>query len=314
MALPSKGQTKSAAVELGGHNQAAGELLTARMRYYADRSAYDMGLGGNMLRTLHSLPPATRRLKITFALASIGEAIGLSQFAGEADYEDVLLLFQALSGKGWQRHAPAEPAAEETTIAADTQGRVCLDAIMSEISRATLTRDICAPIDTARAAYAMDSVVVHSSEEFNASVDAYYLHLLRHTDGVAVHARGKDVSDDALRLLEEAFADRGGYRAALAEGLYGERGGMCFVLDALTEHFKNHRLVNRIDGVFKHALDPRDYDSQVALLGALMERPSPHLPPDIRSRPPAEFVGKHKEIIRTYVRSLDTVKQLLRSF
>ena len=92
-----------------------------------------------------------------------------------------------------------------------------LQAILSEISVETLTNQIGLPIDTARAAYIMDSVTVNSHKEFNETIASFYLHLIRHTRKLGEPVDLEAAGAEAFALLERTFSKKGGLQAALAE-------------------------------------------------------------------------------------------------
>jgi hypothetical protein len=122
------------------------------------------------------------------------------------------------------------------------------------------------------------------------------------------------VSDESIRVfIYPAFQTDGGQAAALAEARDGTRGGLRYVLDALTERFKAEQQVNHVRWVLKEALDPTDWPAKVAFTAALLQRLAPHLPADIRAMPPERLAKRYDLIAQAYVRSIDTVRVLLRA-
>ncbi len=83
------------------------------------------------------------------------------------------------------------------------------------------------------------------------------------------------------------------------------------MLDLMTEQFKTEQQAKRVSRAFKAALDPLDWDARVAFMAAFIRRMGDHLPPEIREQPPQRFARHYEQILRTYVQSLDRVKQLL---
>jgi len=296
---------------LNGEVGRAKDLLIARARFEINRKTYPANVGRRLLQLLRSLPPATRRLKMSFPLLPMKECIELSQFAGEADHEDVRLLFDAAAGRhvGAGARAGTEPQQAGTTDA----GASTLDAVLSEINGDALARNIGLPIDTARAAYQMDAVTTESYELGANAVAAFYLHLLRHARSVVGAVDTRSVEADALDLLGRTFAKHGGVDAAFAEIRDGTHGGLRFVLDAMTEQFKLEQQNKYVNWVLKNALDPLDWARKVAFMAALLERLGPHLPEDVRSQPPERFAKHSETVVRHYVESLDRVKVLLRA-
>jgi hypothetical protein len=159
----------------------------------------------------------------------------------------------------------------------------------------------------------MGEVLVESSDEFHDAVSGFYLALLRYAGVVPALADKHAVADEALALLERAFASKGGVGAARAEARDGVHGGMRFVLDVITEQYKLEQQSKHVSRVLHEALDPLNWSQRVAFMRALLGRLSIHLPADLRGQPPERFARHYDIIVKTYVRSLDQVKQMLRT-
>ena len=203
-------------------------------------------------------------------------------------------------------------AVTETTSTTVDNATVAVEAVLAEIDAEALVRKIGLPIDSARASYVMGDVLIESSAEFNDAVSGFYLTLLRHTYTEPVSANAAELADEALNLLERAFADKGGVNAARAEARDGIHGGMRFVLDVMTEQYKVMQQSKHVSRVLQEALDPLDWSQRVAFMRAFIDRLGPHLPAEIRDQPPERFARHYGEIVQTYAQSLDRVKQLLR--
>jgi len=297
---------------IAGSSQAATELLVARAQYQISQQAYPPGLGTRLRQLLRSLPPATRRLKITYPLVPIRCVIEMTQFAGEPDHDDVVLLFEAASGRGIERRDPFWVDEKPTDTGTLQSGDAALETVVSEISTDTLTRTIGQPIDKARAVYSLDCITAGSSGEFHDGISAFYLHLLCHTREVLAPTDMPAVAANAHALLERAFAGHGGTNAAQADARSGTNGGMRVVLDKLTERFRTEEYAKHVSLVLKEALDPLEWTAKVAFMAALLERLGPHLPPDIRAQPPDRLAGECELVVRAYVESMDQVGELLR--
>jgi len=298
---------------LAGEGPSAKRLLHDRTAFQTDHRTYPTAFGRRLLNLVQSLPPNIRRLKSIFPLLSTRDCIALSQFASDADHEDVRLLYDAASGKRTTWVPKTADQGRSTCATADATSAKTLDVVLAEIAPAYLAASIGLPIDAARAGYTLDAVTVDSSEEFNELVAGFYLHLLRHTRSVPASVEVGAVAREALDVLEQAFLPHGGYKAALAEARVGSRGGMRFVLDMMTERTKSEEQVKHVNMVFKSALDALDWEAKVAFMAALLERLGPHLPPEIRSESPEHFAVHLEAIVRAYVQSLESVKALLRA-
>ena len=295
-----------------GRNEDVKVLFQAFARFYIHRKRYPKDLGHKILQLLQSLPPETRRLKVVFPMIPISECIQLSQFAQESDYEDVSLLFRAVSGR---MAAPLGKESEKSGSGSNTEdenGTEKLRLVLSEMDEDMLTL-IGLPIDSARAAYVMESITVKSYDAFLETIASFYIHLMRYTGKVSDPVERSASEAAAIKLLERAFSRDGGFNEALFEAKNGTNGGLRLVLDVMTERFKKEEKEKHVNLVLKLALDPLNWEGKVALMGALLKRLEPFLTPKIASQPPERYTQHYETIVRGYVQSMDQLKSLLRS-
>ncbi|MFC1814049.1 hypothetical protein ACFL03_15300 [Thermodesulfobacteriota bacterium] len=299
---------------LAGKNDKVKELLLTLTSFHIHRKTYPKGLGSSLLKLVHSLPPETHRLKIDFPLLAMTECIKLGQLAHESDHEDVRLLFSASFGdKAWHSTQKVDWQVSSETLAGAQDERI-LQSILSEIDSEALAKFIGQPIDVARATYIMDTVIVKSSDEFNHTIASFYVHLLRHTRKVPIPVDFKAAGAEAFALLERAFSQKGGLPAALEEAKNAINGGLRLIFDLMTDQLRREEQEKHINGVLKLVMDPLDWDGKVALMGEVLRRLEPHLPPEIILQPPERFAAHYESIVRAYVQSMDQVKLLFRSF
>jgi len=295
-----------------GRSAEARELLAARAKYQTRSRAYPSGLGRQLLQLVQSLPPTTRRLKLTFPLLQVDECAKLVTFAKREDQEDVACLFDAVQ----ERHVarPRQRRGRRTSKAsAKSDALAAVEAVLEQIDAGALAQRIGKPIDDARAAYVLQDVIADSYDLFLDTIAAFYLALLRHTELNPNLAPSGILEAEAVDLLERAFRDKGGRNRAWAEARDGVHGGLRFVLDVMTEQFRTERQTKHVSGVLVGALDPLDWNARVAFMEVFLDWLAPHLPSEIREQPPEQFVRHYELILLSYVRSLDQVKQLLRS-
>ena len=296
-----------------GHENKAGELLASFIGYHIDRQVYASSLGQQLRQLILSLPPATRRMKITFPLVATSLCIELSQFAQEGDYDDVCVLFEAAHGR-FPNAKPIIPKPKTDTEAQPEVDSGPFDAVISLISEAALAQKFYIPIDSARGSFILEKSTVASWDQFEETLVAFFIHLQRHLSATVIytvdhqHARTK-----ALALLDSTFQNQGGRQQAVAQAIDGTRGGIKSVLDALTEQFKREEHYQYIQRVFTDALSPLDWEGRVAFMRAALHRLNPFLPDEIKTQPPERFAHDYEVIVKTFVQSFDRMNQLLRT-
>lgn len=300
---------------LGTETDGAKHLLLERVRHHVGQQRYPEGFGRRLLSLLASLPPALRRLRLSFPLLPRDECLQLSKLADGGDYEDVRCLLDAACGALSRAVPPARAASSQDASSSphDHDEYAEVDAVLAEISAENLAHTIGLPIDSARAAYAVDRVTVDSHEEFLDAVAAFHLFLLRRTDAGPPSVDLPAAEKEAVALLERAHAHHGGLIGAEAEARQAISGGMRRVLDVMTEQMKSEQQAKHVQRVLVAALDPLDWDARVRFMGRLLERLKPHLPAELLRQPPARYARRWEVIAQAYVKSLDQVRELLRT-
>ena len=294
---------------LTGRSVEARELVQALAAYFIDRESYPKNMGSRLFWLLASLPPETRRFKIAFPLLPVSECIRLSQFAKDTDYEDVSLLFKTAS----EMPSPPLRVDSKESEKTDSESRL-LELILSEIDSDRLTRLVSLPIDSARATYPVESVMMSSYDRFLQSIAAFYIHIMRHYRKMLEPVDMQAAEKEALQLLEDAYSKKGGLDAAWAEAKHANTGGMRFIFDAMTRHLIEQEKERHINYVLKSTLDPLDKKTQKSLIVALLGHMKPFLPPDVLSQPPEKFLGHYGVMVRSYVQSVSRLKSVFRSF
>ncbi len=296
-------------------NEDAKRLLLAYSQFHIRNKTYPDEFGRELIQLLRSLPPGTRKDKIDFPVLPALECVKLTQFAGESDAEDIGLLYDAAQGKAiWTEPAIITRPKTASNRIEDDKDQGLVDSIVSQIDSTSLARTVGVPIDTARATYRLNSLMVKSNQEFHDVITAFYLHLQRHLHPVSKSVNMSTVKDDAAALVERAFADKGGVTAAMTEAGDAIHGGMKLILDAMTEQFKAEYQTRHINRVIREALGPLDREAQLSFISALLKRLSPHLPQEIAASSPERFIGHYDVIVKAYVKSLDKINELFRNF
>lgn len=285
-------------------------ILVAVSGYFARRRRYPSGFGRRLGAILSSLPPATRRLKVSFPLLTRDRCLKLCQLASVDDYDDVRALMAAASGES-QHLAAIKTTPPSRPNQADAEAAV--QAVLDEINTEALARTIGVPIDQARGTYISEQVVLESKVEVLDAAAAFYLHLLGHTCELIDAPSRDQVAAEATALLERSFSDKGGLPTAYAEARTGIHGGLRFVIDAMTEQYKKEKSANHVFRVLEEAVVSLDLDERTEFMRAFLNRIGPELPADLRSLPPEACASRCQEIVRAYVNSMDRVRQTLRA-
>lgn len=288
------------------------ELLAALSRFHIDRRIYPSGLGAALVRLLLSLPAAIRHHTDELPVISVADCINIVRFADDCDHEDVLQLFRAASGDGLVRQQGF--GSDELSFGRpDDNNRPAgpLQFIMSQISSDNLSR-IGQTADSARAGFVIESILAEHNELIDCAA-AFYINLLRHASKLSEVVDIDAASADAVALLEEAFAGRGGFQAAVVEARTGSEGGLRFILDRMTDQYKMQEQRKHVKQVLKMALDPLDWDGKVSLIADLKQYLKPCLSPDLLSEPDEKLASSYELVVEEIVKFMDKIKSLFKS-
>lgn len=289
----------------------AKDLIGDWVAHHVRRRRYPRHFGRRLHRLIQSTPPSIQRA-LHGTLLSVGSCIDLSRYAMEGDHDDVLSLYSTLVWRGNNGSRPQFLQNERQPAARGSSST--LDIVIFEIQPESLATNIGLPIDAARGSFIVDSAVVDSYRELLHLVSAFYLHVLRHTERI----EGGDATVDAagpeaLALLERSFARMGGVAAARAESMIGTHGGVRFVLDRMTDQYKQERQGDHVRHVLATAIDPLDWSAKVEFMKGFLAAFPDAIPRELKGESPERFAGKHELIVRTLVNSMSEVKQVLRS-
>ena len=188
-----------------------------------------------------------------------------------------------------------------------------LQSILSKISVEALARSIGLQVDLARISFVLDSVVVLDFEEFKHLLLAYYIHVLNHLNRVKVPMDFEISSAEVFALLDRAFSNRGGTKAAFTESMNGFHGGMRLILDQLTDQFKKEEMEKRINQVLRYSFDPIEWGIKVSLIKDLLEKLKPNLPPEIYNQPPERYGNHYEILVKNYVNSVDQLQYIFQA-
>jgi hypothetical protein len=241
----------------------------------------------------------------------MSRCIQVSQFAQQTDHDDVSLLFLASSRQAIL-YSDKDDTRKQFPKAPEDIDDI-LQSILTEIDQEALLRHVARPIDTARATFSPGAATTNSVDEFNEIVTSFYVHLQRHTYRIVEPLDLNASSTEASDLLKEAFFKKGGWDGALTEAETGINGGIRFVLDVMTEHFKHTQKEKYMNQILITALKPLEWEEKVSLTQAILKRLEHNLPQKVVSQP-EKYAKELEDILKTYVQSQDRLKSMLRSY
>jgi len=236
--------------------------------------------------------------------------IALIQAALAQDYGDISLLHEALYADVRPDVPPNNSSKKRKQKPADDDAllRHILEQLSPEFIESRVTR----PYDDARARYATDRIIVASNQEFLAAVTAFYTHISRHTLTMPGPVDENSLGAEALDVLKRTFRGKNGYNEALAEARAGQRGGLRYIMDAITEQLKQEAREKHVLKTFKENIDPLDFAAKTRIITALLQRAGHDLPEQITCQPPERYAADYEEIVQAFVQAKSSFESLLR--
>lgn len=288
----------------------AHELMTAFAQYHIARAKYPSLFGQNLSRLIISLPSQIRRRPELMPLLAKDRYIALIQAALAQDYGDISLLHDALYADLPPDVLPNKSSKKRKQKPADDDAllRHILEQLSPEFIESRVTR----PYDDARARYATDRIIVASNQEFLGAVTAFYTHISRHALTMPGPVDKNSLGAEALDALKRTFRGKNGYNEALAEARAGQRGGLRYIMDAITEQLKQEAREKHVLKTFKENIDPLDFAAKTRIITALLQRAGHDLPEQITCQPPERYAQDYEEIVQAFVQAKSSFESLLR--
>jgi len=294
---------------LAARADAARDLLHERTDFQVRTGRYPPGFGIKLANLLRSVPAATRQRRAFFPLIPHTLCFRLAQLADEAQASDATMLVIAASGM-----LPVADGRKRSRKPA----RLCRDgvethfeALMTAISAETLAREIGMPIEEARISFSPPSLVIEDNDLFTSTCTSFFLAL---TERLAITPPAPVQADSANELLAQAFSQEGGIDAAWEEARFAVRGGMRFVLDRMTDTYKQKLQVARVKRVLEQQLNQLQWTERRALMQRLLSSLGSFLPSDLRGMDPARLVRECDRIAWAYVIALDRAAAMFRRY
>ena len=294
----------------------ARSLIRHRVQFDIGRGRYSGGLGAQLETEVARLPAEARSLKGFFPLLTHAERLRLCELAGETFQDDFDCLWAAVSGRaaGVQCRRDSRVRRSKDAVENDAKIAAAVDRVLDNISGESLAARVDKPINSTAFDHSHLSAVCQSDSSFLAGITDQFVSLSRSVGTIIPVPVAPAISEDAVALVERTFQGAGGYRGALATAKNGgSRGGLRHVLTAMTDRFIAECRLKYSSRVFKEALEPLNGRGRIAFVKAFLAKAGPSLPPDIRTQSPGCLARHYEVLVEAYVRSMDRVKELLRT-
>ena len=177
-----------------------------------------------------------------------------------------------------------------------------LNAIMKLLDPRVIAEKIDSPHSFARHSYPFDGSMPTSFQDFQKRLQSYYKH---HCAAIGIGKFPDEISNhNAMKIVENAFSDRGGIRYAYQNTVTGMDNGMAALHDAIANVLQEQHRTSYIRFVIDTHIDPLDFDQKVAVVRELLE--TYYIPWSVYDRvSPEELATNHYAILFSLVQHLE---------
>jgi len=190
-----------------------------------------------------------------------------------------------------------------------------IDTLLTAMDERQLARNVGLHHDEARMRYQLRSNTVADFPEFKRIIADYYNYHFTTCISRGGSLPQAEAYGRAKEILEREYRRRDGdITSAFNDAHDGTNGGLRVVLDKLADGLKVASVELYITELFDRHVTPSDWDQKVEIVRQFMERCGPYLGSSISVGQPERYAQNYSELIREYVRGLQSSSAMFRRF
>ena len=188
-----------------------------------------------------------------------------------------------------------------------------ITSILDALDERNIARAIGIPHDEARLSYRLNSNTVSNFDEFAFTLGDY----VRHHSSRCIASGGTlsltEATGRAKEILEKAYhRQNGDVVTAFNDAHDGTNGGLRHVLDVIAEALKTEAVEHYVREVFDRSVAPNSWEDKVRVINEFIARYGPVLSSSVSLSEPERYAHNYKELIRSYVESLQRTSSVFR--
>jgi len=297
---------------LNKHVKESHLLLNAFVDYYIRMKRYPSNFGKKLNELVLSLPYSVKKMNELFPLIKKDKFIQMIQHAKNNDHDDISelhkVLYESIEGKIKFKKSLDEVRVEER----DESDR--LDYIFDQINPDFIDLHITKPIDEARASYVIDNIQAENYEDLLNTITAFFIHIYRHTNNHLVDISNEKFNIEALELFKNTFPKQAEFKEAISIALNGNKGGLRYILDMITEFLKKDTRDKHIFAIINDAINPLDYELKKRLIEKIMDREKDRLKLNPEKMNAEQYVENYRAIIQEYAQSKNLLNRIFKIY
>ena len=283
-------------------------LISLHIQHQVKINSYPQDFGSHFFNILSSLPPSKRPKRIIDHFITGLEMRNLANLADDHNISDFMHFVETISSYDTVPSGKAIKNPES-----DDEYDHLFTFLLDELDEINIVRTVTGPIDNARGTYLLGKNQLEDYNEFLAVIESFYLHIIRSTGTLLKPFQHSKVGPEALSLLNRSFRSETGVETAWRQSKLGLNGGLRSVLDMMTDQYKEEKTKEHVEYIIAENLDPDNWPDSIKFGEAEKRYFKQILPVDINELSANEIALDYKNVIRTIINTLDSLKRFFRT-
>ena len=117
-----------------------------------------------------------------------------------------------------------------------------------------------------------------------------------------------------MELFKNTFPKQAEFKEAISIALNGNKGGLRYILDMITEFLKKDTRDKHIFAIINDAINPLDYELKKRLIEKIMDREKDRLKLNPEKMNAEQFVENYRAIIQEYAQSKNSLNRIFKIY
>jgi len=188
-----------------------------------------------------------------------------------------------------------------------------IDILLEALDERNIAQHVALAHDETRAGYPLKSNTAGDFDQFSRLISDYYNHHFSRCISGGGTLPGTEASGRAKEILEHEYRRRNGdIVAAFNDAHDGTNGGLRVQLDLIAEALKAESVERYIREMFDRYVAPNSWEDKVEIIRQFIRQCGANLNSSIRADQPERYAQNFRELIHSYVVSLQRTSAIFR--
>ena len=188
-----------------------------------------------------------------------------------------------------------------------------IDNLLAALDERQLAQQVGLKHDEARVRYPLSSNTVADFDRFTDIISDYYNYQFTRCVSRGGALPRSEAAGRAKEILEQAYRRRNGdIVTAFNDARDGTNGGLRVILDSISEGLKTESVERYIREMFDRHVSPNAWADKVEIIRQFIAHCGANLASSIDASQPERYAQNYRELIRSYVQSLQGTSSIFR--